>query len=77
MHVHTCTCILCTTGWGDGDDAVQGSPVTSGKEEEGEFFYLDVSFVSDGSIYIPTPQNEVWGPRACLEVPVLDSVFLS
>ena len=53
---------------------VPGSPVTSDKEEEGEFSDLDVSFVSDGSIYIPTPQKKVWGPRASLEVPIPDSV---
>ena len=55
---------------------VSGSAVTFGKEEEGEFSDLDVSFVSDGSIYIPTPQKEVWGPCASLEVPIPDSVCL-
>ena len=36
---------------------------------EGEFSDLDVSFVSDGSIYIPTPQKEVWGPVLVLKFP--------
>ena len=47
---------------------VPGSPVTSGREEEGEFSDLDVSFVSDCSIYIPTLCGS-------LEVPIPGSVL--
>ena len=49
------------------------SPVNSGNEE-GEFSDLDVSFVSNQSIYIPTPQKTLWAHRVSLEVPIPDSV---
>ena len=54
---------------------IPGSPVTSGKE--GVFSDLDTidsSFVSDGSIYIPTPQKKLWEHRVSLEVPIPNSV---
>ena len=49
------------------------SPVNSGNKE-GEFSDLDVSFVSNQSIYIPTPQKTLWAHRVSLEVPISDSV---
>ena len=49
------------------------SPVNSGNEK-GEFSDLDVSFVSNQSFYIPTPQKTLWAHRVSLEVPIPDSV---
>ena len=46
----------------------------SASEEEGEFSDLDVSFDSSRSIYIPTPQRNLWANRISLSVPIPDRV---
>ena len=52
---------------------VQGSVVMT-SEEEGEFSDMDVSFESSQSLYIPTPQKNLWAHRVSLKVPLQDKV---
>lgn len=51
---------------------LEGAVTTS--EEEGEFTDIDVSFESSQSIYIPTPQKNLWANRISLSVPMPDRV---
>ena len=43
-------------------------------EEEGEFSDIDVSFDSSQSVYIPTPQKNLWARRISLDVPIPNKV---
>ena len=43
-------------------------------EEEGEFSEIDVSFESSQSVYIPTPQKNLWARRISLDVPMPNKV---
>ena len=49
------------------------SAVTT-SEEEGEFTDVNVSFESSQSIYIPTPQKNLWAHRITRDVPIPDRV---
>ena len=46
---------------------VLGNEITT-SEEEGEFSDIDVSFKSSQSVYIPTPQKNLWAHRVSLSV---------
>ena len=48
--------------------------VVTTSEEEGEFSDLDVSIESSQSIYIPTPQKNLWAHRISFDVPVPNKV---